>query len=110
MANKIKVIIKRPDEPVGHTTTINNTLERFQMTVKGYIETVTLGSSLVMICNEEGKIHGLEKNFYMGTDPFFADVICGTVVICGTDGEEFCDIPITIDQWKMMLKLWGNNV
>ena len=101
MAEKIKVIIKRPDEKVGHIEEINNTLERFQMIVKGYIETVKLTNNSVIICNEEGKIHGLAPNFlYSG-----ADMICGTVIVCGVDGEEFCDVPFDLDWWKQWLEI-----
>ena len=104
---KIKVIIKRPDEKVGHMTWISDTLANLQKTVDGYIEAVTLGDGLVMICNEDGKNLGLERNFIKGFIPFH-DVIVGTVIICGTDGEEFTDIPIDMGMWKHMLSLWGN--
>ena len=104
---KIKVIIKRPDEKAGHMTWISNTLENLQKTVDGYIEAITFGQGLVMICNEEGKILGLERNFKKGFGPFH-DVIVGTVIICGADGDEFSDVPIDMKQWKHILKLWGN--
>ena len=104
--DKIKVIIKRPDEKVGHEETINNTLERFQMIVKGYIETlpVYFNNGLTVICNEEGKIHQMEPNFNFGD----LDVICGPVIVCGTDGEEFADVPVSLEEWEKILKLWGN--
>jgi len=35
MAQKIKVIIKRPDEKYGHVTGISRTLENLQKTVGG---------------------------------------------------------------------------
>lgn len=97
---KIKAIIKRPDEKVGRETLINNTLERFQMIVKGYIETVPLTMNSVIICNEEGKIAGLAPNFMFGD----IDMICGTVIVCGVDGEEFCDVPFDIKWWKEWLE------
>lgn len=50
---KIKVIIKQPGR-APYVTNISNTLENLQKTVDGYIETVTLCSDLVIICNEEG--------------------------------------------------------
>ena len=100
---KLKCIIKRPDEQYGHMTNISDTLENLQETVGGYIETVTLGKGLVMICNEYGKINGLEKNFYC-----FNDCIVGTVIIIGHKGEEFCDIPIDFKTWKQLLKSWNN--
>ena len=107
MADKIKVIIKRPDEPIGHVAIINNTLERFQMTVKGYIEAVPLSRNSVIICNENGKIDWLDKNFKFGIPPF-NDIIYGTVIICGTEGEEFADVPFDLKLWEILLKEWGN--
>lgn len=99
MAGRIKVIVKRPDERIGHIETINNTLERFQMIVKGYIEVVPLTHNSVIICNEEGKINGLAPNFMFGD----IDIICGTAIICGTEGEDFCDVPFDLDWWEKWL-------
>ncbi|HAE45318.1 MAG TPA: hypothetical protein DCG37_06980 [Lachnospiraceae bacterium] len=108
--DKIKVIIKRPDEKAGHVTWISNTLANLQRTVDGPIEVVKIGNSgLLMICNEEGKIRGLEHNFIAGTVPF-PDIIVGTVILCGQDGEEFGDVPIDMKIWKLMLKKWGNEL
>lgn len=57
---KIKAIIKRPDETHGHMTWISNTLENLQRTVGGFIEVVPLTVNSVMILNEEGKIKNLD--------------------------------------------------
>ena len=109
MADKIKVIIKSPGEPIGHVATINNTLERFQMTVKGYIEAVPIGStSAVIICNEYGKINKLDPNFKLGR--FCSDTIMGTAVICGTDEDEFADVPFDLENWADLLRNWGNVI
>lgn len=64
-----------------------------------------------MICNEEGKIQKLQKNFRMGGEIFF-DIIRGTVIICGEseDGEDFADVPIDFETWKRYLKAWGNEI
>ena len=111
MEGKIKVIIKRPDERYGHVTNISNTLENLQRTVDGHIEVVPVipNKGLMMICNEDGKNIGLEKNFMMGFFPF-QDMIVGTVILCGSGEEDFTDVPIDMKQWKAILKLWGNEV
>ena len=106
---KIKAIIKRPDEKVGHMTNISPTLKNLQRIVEGPIEIVTIAPGLVLICNEEGKLRGLERNFRMGGDLFF-DVILGEVIICGVDGEDLDDIPIDFKQWKYYLQAWGNTI
>lgn len=109
MMNKIKAIIKRPDEKVGHMTWISDTLRNIQNTVEGYIETVELAPGVICICNEEGKVRNLEPNFFIRT-PYFGDIICGTVAIVGIDGEDFADVPISMTQWKAMLRLWDNDI
>lgn len=101
----MKVIIKRPDEPVGHVQTIPNDLKALQKIVDGHIETVYLDSGLVMIVNEEGKLRGLPVSFQTQYD-----TIVGTAVICGQCGDEFADVPITLRTWESILKAWGNRL
>ena len=110
---KIKVIIKRPDEKAGHVTNISASLKNLQKTVEGNIETVVVGENpkVIMICNEEGKIQKLQKNFRMGGEIFF-DIIRGTVIICGEseDGEGFADVPIDFETWKRCQNASGNEI
>lgn len=103
--SKIRVIVKRPDEKYGHVTHMSNTLRAFQNAVDGPIETIKITDGAVCIVNEEGKLRGLERNFYMGRLPF-GDLIVGTVVIVGIDGEEFCDCPIDFYSWKRVMDSW----
>lgn len=105
---KIKAIIKRPDERVGHMTNISPSLKNLQRIVDGPIEIVTIKPGLVLICNEEGKLRKLERNFRIGID--FFDVIVGEVIICGVDGEDLADIPISFKEWKYYLQAWGNTI
>lgn len=104
--NKIKAIIKRPDEEFGHIANISCTLENLQKIVGGKIETVYMGG-LILIVNEEGKLLGLEPNFRM-VNGVFSDIIVGTAVVVGNGVEDFCDVPITLHTWKIKLKEWGN--
>ena len=41
---------------------IPNALEELQATIGGYIETVTIATDVVIICNEEGRLQGLPHN------------------------------------------------
>ena len=104
--NKIKAIVKRPDEKFGHVTYISNTLKNFQRIVDGPIEVVHLSDNAVLVCNEEGKLRGLRKNFILG--PIRRDVIVGEAIVVGTDGEGFSDCPINLATWKALLDYWGN--
>lgn len=95
MAGKVKVIIKRPDEKYGHVTNISTTLENLQRTVEGHIETVPAINGAIILCNEEGKLKGLEPNMR-----YSHDWLVGTIIVIGSDGEKFADIPISLAQWK----------
>ena len=85
----MKVIKKEPGKmPV--LADVENTLEALQKEVGGMVEAVTLTKDLVILCDEEGRLEGKEKNIEipkMGID------FVGTVLFVGFDGEEFCDVP-----------------
>jgi len=98
---KIKVIVKRPDS-VPYSTHISNSLENLQKTVGGYIETVTLASDCVVICNEEGMLKRLPYNCNIcGVD------FVGTIVIAGINGDEFSDIPLSFEEFKEVFDFLG---
>lgn len=60
--NLIYVVLCEPGKKAC-ITTIHNTLESLQQIVGGYIEAVyPFDNPVVIICNEEGKIIGLELN------------------------------------------------
>ena len=92
---KIKAIVKRPDEKYGHVCCVSDTLQNLQKTVGGYIETVPAVDGAIIICNEEGKIKELEHNMY-----YYHDSLRGTIIVCGSEGDEFADIPISLKTWK----------
>lgn len=92
---KVRCIIKRPDEPVGHVTNISTRLENLQRIVDGYIETVTYCTDLVIICNEEGRLRGLPYNCTIAGVDFVGDII-----VIGSDGEEFSDLKLSLKDWK----------
>lgn len=69
---------------------IGNELNVLQQIVGGYIETVRISDGAILIVNEEGKLKGLEPNFFFGA---IGDVIVGPVLIVGENGDEFADLP-----------------
>lgn len=97
---KIKAIVKRTDEAVGHMTWISNTLENLQRTVGGYIEAVQLWNDIVVICDEEGRIKRKDANCVVKGIDFVGDII-----VLGIDGDEFADVPISMREWRKMLGL-----
>ena len=83
----MRVIYKAPGR-MPEFREIPNTLEALQEAVGGYIETVTIDTDACIVCNEEGRLLGLPYNRNVLGIPFY-----GPILIVGTDGEEFCDIP-----------------
>lgn len=81
--NKLKCLLVKPDE-LPQEIEIDNTLEAKQEIVGGYIECVYLPNddSVVLICNEEGKINGMKLNRDIGHD-----IIAGPFLILGDDYE-----------------------
>ena len=88
----IRVLVVEPGKD-PEVRVIENSLEGVQQIVQGYIECVTLhdkdGENLVLICNEEGKIRNLQMNAII---PEIDDMIFGTLLIAGTDRDEFASL------------------
>ena len=84
----MRVLYKEPGK-APRSMVIPNTLKMLQDLVGGYIETVRISDNIVMIMNEEGKLKGLEPNFFFGA---LGDIIIGPVIIAGEDGEDFASL------------------
>lgn len=96
MNQKIKAIIKRPDEPRGHVSWISSTRENLQKTVGGYIEVFPLTGHCAIICDEEGKLKGKPLNCRCCGRDFV-----GTIIVVGLDRDDFADVPEgAVDLWK----------
>ena len=89
--NQILVIIKEPGKAPVVEPLFDNDLKAFQKAAGGYIETVTLATDLVIICNEEGRLKGLPHN----TTVFGVDFV-GTIVVAGAKGEEFASLRASV--------------
>ena len=100
----IKVLIKEPGKEPERAV-IPNKLRSLQKIVGGYIEAVTMNDDVVMLINEAGKILGLEENFLISRP--FRDVIVGTAVFLGVDGDDFTDFPI--EKYKNLEEVNNND-
>jgi len=105
---KIRAIVKRPDEEIGHVTNISPTLKNLQNIVGGYIEAVTIRPSVVVICNEEGRLKDLDYNCTVSGRDLVGDFkvgFVGEIVVVGADEDEFCDLPgwVTRKEWASWL-------
>ena len=95
---------------VGHAprmTEMENPLEALQEAVGGYIETVTLErTGLVVIVNEEGKLMGLPINGMLHIGRLLGESLAGPVLVvrADPDGEDFtgvraCDLGLIQACW-----------
>ena len=80
MITVLKIEVGEPTE----IKEIPNELSCLQHEVGGLIECVYLDDGSIAVCNEEGKLNGMEPNRRLG-----ADIICGPFFICGDtlDGD-----------------------
>ena len=85
--NQILVIIKEPGESPRVEPLFDNTLSALQEAVGGLIETVTITSDVVFVCNEEGHLQGLPYNCCL-----FGVNFVGTVVALGSKGDSFASL------------------
>ena len=94
--NKLRVVMVEPGKP-AYETEIEDTLEAEQKAVGGYIEVVPLDNERLLICNENGKLNGMQGNRRIGKD-----IIAGPFFIVGEDGDEFRSL--TDEEAKESLK------
>jgi len=89
--NRIKVIhVKVGADPA--VVLVPNELSALQALVGGPIEVVSPCSDLVIVCNEEGRLLSLPHNCrILGTD------YVGDIFLCGIDGDEFADMPLSLE-------------
>ena len=88
------IVLKKEPVDVWYAKNIENTLEAMQAEVGGYIETVTLFTDCTIVCNDEGRINDMHYNTEIAGVDFF-----GPIMIVGTKGEEFCDVPASFQDF-----------
>lgn len=88
----IRILYKKPYENFCEMY-INDELEEYQSLVEGYIETVSLTQNLVIVCNEEGRLKGMDPNCEINGIDFV-----GPIFLIGANDEgDFIDCPFGID-------------
>ncbi len=96
---KIKILYKEVNKK-PRIIEIKNTLEEKQRLVGGLIECVDY-KDICIICNEEGKITGLDPNILFGND-----YIAGNLIVAGVNNEEGEFISLTKEQ----IKSWNQEL
>ena len=89
----IQVVLCEPGKK-ARIATISNTLPSLQQIVGGYIEAVyPFDDPVAIICNEEGKINGLELNRALRDESGKVyDILAGTFLIVGLAKEGFASL------------------
>lgn len=117
-SKKIKVIVVRPHEE-ARVEEIGTTLVEMQKVVEGYIEIFHPWDGVCIICNEEGKINGMDPcRVIYGDDGKLIDIIYGPFFLCNTfetfdsdeleEGEEFGSLtPEQIEKYLGILNGYG---
>lgn len=82
--NLMRVIYVEPHKP-AYEAEIEHTLEGMQRAVSGLIEPVYNDDGTVIVCNDEGKLIGMEGNRRIGG----SSIIAGPFFICGTSADSF---------------------
>lgn len=95
-SNAIRVYVVEPGKD-PYQRIMKNELEAFQEAVGGHIETVSVTSDCVIICDEEGLLKDYPMNCEICGHWFF-----GTILFVGVDGEEFADVPLSWAEFKKM--------
>lgn len=75
-------ILKIEPGKLPQTKLIDNTLESMQAEVDGLIEVIPVGSGICIVCNDEGKLNGMQPNRWLGDD-----IICGPFFCVADDGK-----------------------
>ena len=88
----MRVLFKEPGRKEFRTLLVANELRILQLLVgDGPIETVTIAEDACIICNEEGRIRGMDSNCnFLGVE------FVGPIMIVGVDGDEFTDCPMSV--------------
>lgn len=96
----MRALLVRPRQSAEQVD-IPDTLKALQEAVGGNIEMIE-SRGCALIIDEEGKLKNKESNCILKSydgDEF--DTIVGNILICGIDGEKFCDLSdYDLDFWE----------
>jgi len=93
----MKILMRAPGGRFEEVV-IENSLEKLQNLVGGYIEIVRLAEDAALIVNEEGAFKGLNPNFRIG-----GQLLLGNVLLVGVDGDELTDSPVSAKSAEMYI-------
>lgn len=93
-SNELEVLLVKPGQ-YAEMTTIDAGLSSMQKIVGGNIQAVNyFDEPVTLVCNDEGKINGMELNRAIKDDNgTVIDIIAGTFFVCGAGDENFISLP-----------------
>lgn len=93
-SNELEVLLVKPGQ-YAEMTTIDAGLSSMQKIVGGNIQAVNyFDEPVTLVCNDEGKINGMELNRAIKDDNgTVIDIIAGTFFVCGVGDENFTSLP-----------------
>ena len=112
----IKIVLCEPGKK-ARVTTIPNYLESLQKAVGGYIEAIyPFDDPVAIICNEEGKLNGMEANRALcDSSGQIYDILVGPFLITGLGDGDFASLSeAQQDKYYSMFKhpemfFWDGN-
>lgn len=90
----MKAILKKPRRN-AQVVDVENTLDGIRSAIGGYFEALVFSEehNIIMICDESGKLKGLDFNFYLyGRNDRIIDEIVGNVLFVSAKGEDLRDL------------------
>lgn len=87
---KSKVMYKKVNQEPEVIEVDFKSLKELQALVGGSLQTVPIGAKILLVCNEDGIIEGLEPNVVIGEE-----VILGDIFFCSFDDEDFVGLTDT---------------
>ncbi len=99
----MRVLVVEPEQRPEERE-IDDSLTAMQGIVGGLIQPIYLGDSVVLVCNDEGKLLDLPANRGLrDKDGHMYDIVCGTFFLCGAppDSDHFTSLtPEQIQRYR----------
>ena len=101
----MRVLLVEPGD-YPKSVSVDGSLKSLQDLVGGLIQAIyPFEDPVAIICNEEGKLEGLEPNRALRhpeTHQVY-DIICGSFFICGLGEDDFDDLsPVLLEKYREM--------
>ena len=100
----MRVLVVKPEQRPEEKE-IDDSLKAMQKIVGGYIQPIHLDDSVVLVCNEEGKLMNLPPNRGLrDKNGQMYDIVFGTFFLCGAPADSDHFISLTPEQMERYQK------